>query len=45
MIKSLAPERCGCSFKLVISKNISMIDTLSTTSEIALRWMPPDLTD
>ena len=41
------PCRYGCNLKLtlVIFKLISRIDILSLSCEIALRWMPQDLTD
>ena len=37
-LNSLVPGRCGCNFKLLILKTISMIDVLSTSSEIAITW-------
>ena len=40
---SVAHERCGFNVELVIF--ISMINILSISCEIALRWMPQDLTD
>ena len=44
-VNSLAPERCFCNLKLLIFKHLSGIDILSISYEIALRWMPQDLTD
>ena len=41
----LAPMRFGCTIWLVISKLISTVDILTISCEIALRWMPQDLTD
>ena len=43
-INTLTPERWCCNLKLVISKLITSIDSLSFSSEIAM-WMPQDLTD
>ena len=34
-----------CNFELVIFKDMSRMDILSIFCEIALRWMPQDLTD
>ena len=44
-LNSLAPRRCGCYLKSVIFKLVSMINILSISYEIVLRWMPQDLTD
>ena len=41
----MVPGRCGCNVKLVIFKLIPRIDALSISCEIALMWMPQDLTD
>ena len=41
---SLAPGRCRCDLKLVIFKLIPRIHIWSIFCEIALRWMPQDLT-
>ena len=41
----LAPGRCGCNFKYIISKYISGIDILSISCKIPLRWMPQYLTE
>ena len=43
-LKSLALGRCGWSIELVILKVISKIGIWSISWEIALRWMPKDLT-
>ena len=40
-----ADRRCGSKFQLVILKLIYKVDILSIAIEIALRWMPQDLTD
>ena len=40
---SLAPEKCVCNLKLIISPIIWRTDTLRISCEIALRWMPRDL--
>ena len=39
-----AQEMWGSNLKSLILKLISGIDTLSISCEIALRWMPQDLT-
>ena len=44
-VNSLAPGKCSCNLKLVISKPVSRIDILSISGEIALKWLPQDLTD
>ena len=44
-VNSLAPGRWDCDLKLIIFKLISMIVILSLSCEIALRWMPHNLTD
>ena len=41
----LVPGRCRCNLKLVIFKLMSRVDILSISCEIALRWMPQDITD
>ena len=43
-INSLVPGRCGCNLKLVIFKLTSRVYILNISCEIALRWMPQDLT-
>ena len=48
IINSLVSGRSWCNFKLVIFKLMSRVDTfciLSTSCEIALRWMPQDFAD
>ena len=40
----IGPGKCGYNLKSVIF-NLIRIDILSISSEIALRWMPQDLTD
>ena len=42
--RSLVPGRCGCNLKLIIFKRMSRTDILSISCEIALRWMPQELT-
>ena len=42
---SLATGRCGRSFKSIIFKLIIQNSRLDPCSEIALRWMPQDITD
>ena len=44
-INSLASWRCGCNFKSVIFKIKSQKDILSILCEIALIWIPQELTD
>ena len=44
-INSLCPGRCDCNLKLIIFKHLSMTDILNISYEIALRWMPQELTD
>ena len=44
-INSLAPRRYGCNLKLVIFNFIWRIGNLSISHEIALRWIPGDLSD
>ena len=44
-VNSLSPGTYGCNLKLVIFKLKSRTDILSISCEIALRWMPQDLTD
>ena len=39
-INSLSPGRCGNIFKSVISEHMLWIKFMSTSCEIALRWMP-----
>ena len=41
---SLAPGRCRCNLQLIIFKLISMINILSISCEITLRWMPQNFT-
>ena len=41
---SWAPRRCICNLGLVIVKFISRINIYSISGEIALMWMPQDLT-
>ena len=36
-------SRHGCNIKLVIFKDISRVDILSTSCEFTLSWMPQDL--
>ena len=43
-VNSLATGRYSCNFEWVIFKLISSIDIFSIICEIALRWMPQDLT-
>ena len=45
IVDSMAPWRCTCNLKWVIFKRISMLDILSISNQIALIWMPEDLTD
>ena len=45
IINSLAPEGFDYSLKLANFKLISMINILSIFCEIAISWMPQDLTD
>ena len=42
---SLAPGRRGSNFESVISEQRLRIKIMSTSCEIALRWMPQNLTD
>ena len=46
-VNSMAPGRCSCNLKLVISQLISRIDILNIFSEIALivRWVPKNPID
>ena len=44
-LNSMVPGRWGCNLKLVISKLIWKINSLSISREIALRWMLQDLID
>ena len=44
-VSLLAPRRYGFNLKLDILKLIRRIDILSTSNEIALRWMPQNLTN
>ena len=44
-INTLAPGRCKCNIKYILFKLIPWIDILSISCEIALGWMPQDLTD
>ena len=44
-VNSLAPERCSSKLKLVNFKLKSRIGILSISNEIALLWMPQDLTE
>ena len=46
IINSLAPGRCDCNLKSVISEHMLQIKFMSSTSvEIALRWMPQNTFD
>ena len=45
LFNSLVSGRCGCYLKLIIFKLIWRIDISSISCEIALKWMPQDLTD
>ena len=45
LVNSLAPERCVSNFEIVISNHMVRIDFLSTGYEIALKWMPQNLTN
>ena len=45
IITSLVRGRCGDDFKSVNFSLIVRIDFLSTTYEIALRWMPQNISD
>ena len=45
LINSLDLERSGCNFDIVMFKLISKIDILSISSEIALMWIPQNVTD
>ena len=46
-LTTIGPGRCGCNLKSLILKLISRMDIyiLSISCEIALMWMPQDLTD
>ena len=44
-LNSLAPGRFDYSLKLVTFKLISKINILNIFCEIAIRWMPQNLTD
>ena len=39
---SLAPGRSGSDFKSIILEHMSRINSISTSCEIILRWMPQD---
>ena len=45
IINSLAPRRCNCNLELAISKITPSWNILKIFCEIALRWMPQELTD
>ena len=42
---SLAPGRCGSNFKSVIFEHKLRVKFMSTSCEIALKWMPQDAFD
>ena len=44
-LNSLAPRRCGSNFKSMIFKLILQNNILATRGDIALRWMPQNLTN
>ena len=44
-VNSLVPGRCGCNFESIIFKFIMQSSELGSRCEIALRWMPQNLTD
>ena len=44
-VNSLGPGRYGSNFKSVMFKLLAQISRLSAHCEIALRWMPENLTD
>ena len=44
-VNSLAPGRFAWNIRLVIFKHIVLINDGGVSCEIALRWMPQDLTD
>ena len=44
-LNSLAPGRCGCKFKIVISEHLLWIKFMNTSCELALSWMTPNSCD
>ena len=43
VLNSLTPGRCGCSFKWIIFKLITLLNILSISSKVAYGWLPDQM--